>query len=320
MQVIEGGNALSEFRARNLGAQLQEISAKIESFAARFYHFIDLDEALSSAQEDRLRALLSYAPACSDAEDDLRILVIPRLGTVSPWSSKATEIARNCLLDKVERIERGILYGFVLKGSLDETELDALVEHLHDRMTESVVFSVQEAAALFARHPEGALERLELGDEPQAVLSRANREMGLALAEDEIRYLIGHYLELGQIPTDVELMMFAQANSEHCRHKIFNASWVIDDVSRSDSLFGMIRETSAHSPRGILSAYSDNAAVIEGHPATRFMVDPQSGRYGYIEEDIHILMKVETHNHPTAISPYPGAATGSGARSGTREQ
>lgn len=312
MQIIEGGNALSEFRAQNLGAQLQKISAKIEGFVAQFYHFIDIDEALSPAQDHRLRALLSYAPACPNTEGDLQILVVPRLGTVSPWSSKATEIAQNCFLDKVERIERGILYGFAFKGSLDETELGAIVGHLHDRMTESVVFTLQEAEALFARHPERTLEHLELGDEPQAVLSRANREMGLALAEDEIHYLIGHYLELGQQPTDVELMMFAQANSEHCRHKIFNASWVIDDVPKADSLFGMIRETSAHSPRGILSAYSDNAAVIKGHPALRFMVDPQSGRYGYVGEDMHILMKVETHNHPTAISPYPGAATGSG--------
>ena len=193
--------------------------------------------------------------------------MIPRFGTVSPWSSKATEIAHNCFLDKVERIERGILYGFALKGSLDETELDAVVGHLHDRMTESVRFCLAGGCGVIREALGKGTRASGVGDRPQAVLSQANQEMGLALAEDEIHYLIEHYLKLGQIPTDVELMMFAQANSEHCRHKIFNASWVIDDAPKADSLFGMIRETSAHSPRGILSAYSDNAAVIEGHPA-----------------------------------------------------
>ena len=312
MQIIEGGQALSEFRARNLRGQLQCISAKIEDFAARFYHFVDIDQALSPEESGRLATLLSYAPACPAIEGDFQVLAMPRRGTVSPWSSKATDIAQNCRLDKVARIERGILYTFALSEALEKKEQGEIVRHLHDRMTESIGFALQDAAPLFATHPEGALVHLELGEDPESVLSRANREMGLALAGEEIRYLVEHYRALEQVPTDVELMMFAQANSEHCRHKIFNAAWVIDDVSKEDTLFGMIRETSRHTPRNILSAYSDNAAVIRGHPASRFMVDPASGRYGYVEEDAHILMKVETHNHPTAISPYPGAATGSG--------
>ncbi len=312
MQIIEGGQALSEFRARNLRGQLQHISTKIESFTTQFYHFIDIDQALSPEESDHLSALLSYAPACPATKGDFQVLVMPRQGTVSPWSSKATDIAQNCRLDKVTRIERGILYTFALSEALEDKELSAITRHLHDRMTESVGFALQDAAPLFSTHPEGKLIHLKLGEDPASVLSHVNQEMGLALAEDEIRYLVEHYLGLGQTPTDVELMMFAQANSEHCRHKIFNAAWVIDGVRKENSLFGMIRETSRHAPRNILSAYSDNAAVIQGHPACRFMVDPGSGRYSYVEEDAHILMKVETHNHPTAISPYPGAATGSG--------
>lgn len=312
MQIIEGGQALSEFRARNLRGQLQHISTKIENFTAQFYHFIDIDQTLSPEESDHLAALLSYAPACPTVEGDFQVLVMPRQGTVSPWSSKASDIAQNCRLDKVARIERGTLYRFALNAALEEKEQSEIIRHLHDRMTESVGFALQDATPLFSTHPEGKLIHLELGKNPGSVLSRANQEMGLALDEDEIRYLIEHYLSLGQAPTDVELMMFAQANSEHCRHKIFNAAWVIDEAPKEDSLFGMIRETSRHAPRNILSAYSDNAAVIQGHPASRFMVDPGSGRYGYVEEDAHILMKVETHNHPTAISPYPGAATGSG--------
>ncbi len=312
MQIIEGGSALSEFKARSLRERLQQTSDKIQGFTARFHHFIDVEQALDQAESDHLKALLSYAPACPEIEDDFQVLVIPRQGTVSPWSSKATDIARNCFLENVIRIERGILYQFALNEALDDEEQSEIARLLHDRMTESVAFSLEQAKELFASHPARALVHLDLGNEPKAVLLQANQEMGLALTEDEIDYLIEHYRTLGQAPTDVELMMFAQANSEHCRHKIFNASWVIDGQPQTDSLFAMIRETSMHSPENILSAYSDNAAVIFGHRVHRFMVDGKTDRYGYSEEDAHILMKVETHNHPTAISPYPGAATGSG--------
>ena len=312
MQIIEGGNALSEFKARSLRERLQQTSEKIQEFSARFYHFIDTEQALDQAESDHLEALLSYAPACPKVEGDFQVLVIPRQGTVSPWSSKATDIAHNCFLENVIRIERGILYQLALNETLDDEEQSEIARLLHDRMTESVTFDLKHADKLFASHPARALVHLDLGNEPKAVLLQANQEMGLALTEDEIDYLIEHYRTLGQAPTDVELMMFAQANSEHCRHKIFNASWVIDGQPQSDSLFAMIRETSMHSPENILSAYSDNAAVIFGHRVHRFVVDGKTDRYDYSEEDAHILMKVETHNHPTAISPYPGAATGSG--------
>ena len=312
MLIIEGGNALSDFRVRNLRHRLQGISAKIEHFVARFYHFIDAAGELNPAENNRLKALLSYAPTSPDVKDDFRILVIPRQGTISPWSSKATDIAHNCALGKIKRIERGTLYQFILARALEDEEQGDIMELLHDRMTESVVFSIQEAASLFTRESARGLMRLDFKGNPKAVLLQANREMGLALAEDEIDYLIEHYRNMGRAPTDVELMMFAQANSEHCRHKVFNASWIIDNQPQMHSLFGMIRNTYKHSPRNILSAYSDNAAVIRGHHAARFLVNPENNRYEYATEDVHILMKVETHNHPTAISPYPGAATGSG--------
>lgn len=312
MLIIEGGNALSGFKARNLRHRLQGISAKIEQFAARFHHFIDATGELNPAESDRLKALLSYAPASPDTRDDFRILVIPRQGTISPWSSKATDIAHNCALDKVRRIERGTLYQFTLTQALEDEEQSDIAGLLHDRMTESVVFSIQEGASLFTEEPARGLVRLDFRGNPKAVLLQANQEMGLALSEDEIDYLIEHYRDLGRAPTDVELMMFAQANSEHCRHKIFNASWIIDNQPQRHSLFGMIRDTYRHSPQNILSAYSDNAAVMQGHHASRFLVNPENDRYEYVAEDMHILMKVETHNHPTAISPYPGAATGSG--------
>ena len=239
-------------------------------------------------------------------------MIVPRFGTISPWSSKATDIAHNCGLTNVERIERGTLYEFSLKAAADEKEIQQIAHLLHDRMTESVLFDLQEADSLFIDEAKRELVEVVLGDNPKEALLRANQEMGLALAEDEIDYLIEKYGQLGRSPTDVELMMFAQANSEHCRHKIFNASWVIDGQPKEQTLFGMIRNTYKHSPKNILSAYSDNAAVMTGHTATRFHANPTTHQYQFDNEDVHILMKVETHNHPTAISPFPGAATGSG--------
>ena len=312
MLILEGGSALSEFRARGLIQSLKSISSKIDGFTARYYHFIDTAGELTPAEMACLTDLLSYAPECHGSEGNHQVLVIPRAGTISPWSSKATDIAHNCSLNKIRRIERGIQFQLALLRELSDEEQSSIELHLHDRMTESVVHSVDDAASLFAEEPARGLVRLDIRSNPREVLQQANHEMGLALADDEIDYLIEHYESLERMPTDAELMMFAQANSEHCRHKIFNASWIIDAERKKQSLFGMIRETSEHSPENLLSAYSDNAAVVRGHRASRFQSNPGDNRYEYVPEDMHILMKVETHNHPTAISPFPGAATGSG--------
>jgi phosphoribosylformylglycinamidine synthase len=235
--------------------------------------------------------------------------VVPRLGTTSPWSSKATEIAALCGFSSIRRVERGLRWQ--LAGALDEGAAAALTTALHDRMTESVLRDPGELAALFIEEAPRAMTAVPLGHDPIAALDRTSVELGLALAPDEIEYLAARYGELGRDPTDVELMMFAQANSEHCRHKIFNARWWLEDEEQPDSLFQMIRHTTARSPAGVLSAYHDNAAVIAGSEGERFFADPD-GVYRRHREPIHILGKVETHNHPTAISPFPGAATGSG--------
>jgi len=239
---------------------------------------------------------------------------VPRPGTISPWSSKATDIAHNCGLQTVQRIERGVLYTIGLQNdrSLSAEEADSIAARLHDRMTESVFREVEEAERLFQQAEPTELTVVNVLDGGRDALQHANSTLGLALADDEIDYLVENFQAMGRNPTDVELMMFAQANSEHCRHKIFNADWIIDGKSQPKSLFGMIRNTHDKHNEGILSAYSDNSAVIEGVEAGRFYPDPRSGQYHYHREDIHILMKVETHNHPTAIAPFPGSATGAG--------
>jgi phosphoribosylformylglycinamidine synthase len=235
------------------------------------------------------------------------LLVVPRTGTISPWSSKATDIAHVCGLTAIRRIERGIAYRLLDTRPLGPERLAAIAPVLFDRMTEMVLFETEHAERLFghtAPKPLGQIDREQL--------ESANRELGLALSADEISYLVSNFERLGRQPTDVELMMFAQANSEHCRHKIFNASWIIDGRKRDESLFAMIRYTHARNPNGVLSAYRDNAAVIEGTRGKRYFPNPHTGIYGAVDEPIDILMKVETHNHPTAISPFPGASTGSG--------
>jgi phosphoribosylformylglycinamidine synthase len=298
---------LRSLRARNPG---------VTDLGAALVHFIDLAEPLAPADRRTLERLLVYGPGEGDARPEIsaagarRIVVVPRLGTISPWSSKATDIAHICGLRAVRRIERGIAYA-VAGETRDEA---ALRGALHDRMTESVLDDddAAQAARLFARAAPKPLATVALSADGAAALEHANRTMGLALAPDEIAYLLEHYRAAGRDPTDVELMMFAQANSEHCRHKIFNAEFVIDGEPQADSPFKMIRRSTDVSPGGVLSAYRDNAAVIEGTAAARFFCDPRTGAYRYHPEPVHILMKVETHNHPTAISPYPGAATGSG--------
>ena len=310
MIVIPGKAALSAGRLEKRLAKIQSQSPAVSAVSARFVHFVDLGAlALNAEQHALLERLLEYGPRDTSSEPSgQRYFVVPRLGTISPWASKATDIARICGLPHVRRIERGIVYT-VVGVVADEA---ALLRTLHDRMTESVLRSEAEAEQLFARAEPKPLTSIDVLGQGRSAIEAANRTLGLALAADEIEYLETSYQALGRNPTDIELMMFAQANSEHCRHKIFNADFVIDGEKQALSLFKMIRQSTERSPGGVLSAYHDNAAVIEGHAASRFFPQPESGLYRAHAEDVHILLKVETHNHPTAISPHPGAATGSG--------
>ncbi len=317
-----GAPALSPFRLERRLLEVKRIEPKVSRLKAFWAHFAwpATDDGLSAAEARTLVALLKYGPQSDEAAPRMSqvppgqlVLVTPRRGTISPWSSKATEIARACGIHSVQRIERGVAYYVSSQQPLSEQELARLAVPLHDRMTESVAFSLDEAKELFRSEEPRPLRRVPLQSQGRSALSRANREWGLALAKDEINYLAEAYAELGRDPTDVELMMFAQANSEHCRHKIFRADWIIDGKTQKHSLFSMIKNSRVACDTGILSAYSDNAAVMEGFESHRFLATPGSaGPYGTVQEPAHILMKVETHNHPTAISPYPGASTGSG--------
>ncbi|WP_018951405.1 phosphoribosylformylglycinamidine synthase [Thioalkalivibrio sp. AKL12] len=314
MRVVEGGAAVSPFRLRALEAGLRTSVPGAGPLAARFIYFVETRRRLSPDEEAVLARLLREGEAWEAPEFAVQreLVVIPRFGTISPWSSKATEIAHHAgLEDAVERIERGIHWqiGGEVAASAD---LEVLADLLHDRMTEAVIEDPAAAAQLFHSETPRSLGRVELGEDARAALERANGELGLALSPDEIDYLADGFSVLGRAPTDAELMMFAQANSEHCRHKIFNAAWVLDGEADERTLFGMIRQTHARHPEGVLSAYSDNASVIAGHEGTRLMPDAITGEYRREALDLAILMKVETHNHPTAISPFPGAATGSG--------
>jgi phosphoribosylformylglycinamidine synthase len=313
MLMISGAPALSAFRIAKLLTRLQELEPRVTALESRFIHFADLERSLAAAEQEVLERLLTYGPRVDSSPEQIGelLLVVPREGTISPWSSKATDIAHVCGLDAVRRIERGITYRLHAAQSLGPERLAALASVLFDRMTEMVLFDPAQAQRLFGHARPKPLARISLAT-GLAALERANRELGLALSADEIEYLLASFKRLGREPSDVELMMFAQANSEHCRHKIFNADWIIDGRKRDESLFAMIRYTHARNPGGVLSAYRDNAAVIEGSLGTRYFADPQSHIYRGSVEPIDILMKVETHNHPTAISPFPGAATGSG--------
>ena len=277
---------------------------------AEFVHFVHTRSLIEGQERDKLGALLHYGAVPSGAAGGDTLLVIPRPGTISPWSSKATDILQGTGLPVI-RVERGVRYD-VISGGLTMEELARVGDLVHDRMTQVVRFDLAAGQELFAERSGSPARRIRLEPEGLTALAQANRELGLALAEDEIEYLTHAFAELGRDPMDVELMMFAQANSEHCRHKIFRAKFVIDGVSQPHSLFGMIRHTHARHHEGVLSAYSDNAAVIEGSVVERFLVDPSTRAYSVRREAAHILMKVETHNHPTAISPYPGASTGAG--------
>jgi len=310
---LRGRSALSPFRSARLLRDARERVPRIDSVGAEYWHLVRVARPLDMNERSRLERILAYGPAYAPVtEGGHMFVVVPRLGTLSPWSSKARDILGQCAMDAVERIERALVLYFHAEGkALSDTELISLAPVIHDRMTQTVLPNIEAADALFAHFDPQPLEHVALMTQGRAALVRANEALGLALSEDEIDYLVDAFGRMRRNPTDVELMMFAQANSEHCRHKIFNASWTVDGTSQPHSLFGMIRNTHACNPRGTIIAYSDNSAVMEGGRAERIYPDSQ-GAYAYHGRTLHTLMKVETHNHPTAISPFAGAATGSG--------
>ncbi|MDB5839004.1 MAG: phosphoribosylformylglycinamidine synthase [Herminiimonas sp.] len=321
MLILPGSNALSSFRTKNLLSQLQAVDPAITGVTARYLHFIDASSPLSADDTARLDALLTYGQPFSGSAEGDEFVVIPRFGTISPWASKASDIAHNCGMAQIRRVERGVSYHIQVKSGLlggakklAGAGVEAVATLLHDRMTEMVLRSADDASGLFRELAAKPLEYIDVQGGGKDALVRANSELGLALSDDEIDYLVDAFTRAGRNPTDVELMMFAQANSEHCRHKIFNADWTIDGVRQDKSLFGMIRNTHELHPEGTVVAYSDNSSVIEGATVSRFY--PRGAREGNVyqasDELTHILMKVETHNHPTAISPFPGASTGAG--------
>jgi len=313
MLLFRGAPALSPFRIERLLAALRRIEPAVRNVAVDYLHFVDTERALTPRETAVLERLLDFDPrAAPEVGDSMRLLTVPRPGTISPWSSKATDIARVCGLPAVRRIERGKAWRIAADRIPPPEAMAALAAPLFDPMTEALMTRTEEAGRLFATHERSPLGHIALGEEPAAALARANAELGLALSGGEIAYLTDVFARLGRDPTDVEVMMFAQANSEHCRHKIFNADWRIDGVAMARSPFAMIRLTRDRNPGGVLSAYSDNAAVIEGAHGARYFSEPGHRDYGWHEEPVDILVKVETHNHPTAISPFPGASTGSG--------
>jgi phosphoribosylformylglycinamidine synthase len=340
MLILRGSSALSPFRLEKLQQDLAAAGLPVRSLSTAFIHVAEIDGELTGTERDVLEKLLTYGPRrATNAAQPAGFLqvVAPRPGTISPWSSKATDIAHICGLAKVKRIERATAYWFEIEAgpvsgaskeqpkaapdslalssqlsTLDAAQQQLLRSKLHDRMTQVVLNDVDALEILFRHETPRPLTSIPVLAQGRAALVAANQSLGLALAEDEIDYLLEAFTTLGRDPNDIELMMFAQANSEHCRHKIFNATWEIDGEPRDRSLFQMIKNTYQLHSDGILSAYKDNAAVLAGTRGGRFYVDPKTGEYAAHEEDIHILCKVETHNHPTAISPFPGAATGSG--------
>ena len=317
---FEGGNALSDFRAKALLPRLQAVAPRVTAVHARHVHWVGLEAAPAREALDKLEALLRYGDPYTGPTDGALFVVAPRLGTVSPWASKATDIAHNCGL-AIKRVERVTEVRVTLKSgllggarTLTEAEAEACAALLHDRMTESVLGRREDAAHLFDARPGQAMEHVDVLGRGRAALEVANRDFGLALSDDEIDYLVAAFLGLKRNPTDVELMMFAQANSEHCRHKIFNAQFTIDGAAQEHSMFQMIRHTHQLAPQHTVIAYSDNASVMEGGEVERWLPQGYTNApvYGARRETAHVLMKVETHNHPTAISPFPGAATGAG--------
>ncbi|MCK5337030.1 MAG: phosphoribosylformylglycinamidine synthase, partial [Gammaproteobacteria bacterium] len=315
MQIFIGSPALSSFRQDKLNKQIQSLIPIVSQITSHFIHFVDLDKTLNNDETAVLEKLLRYGPHMSEVSSDGELfLVVPRAGTISPWSSKATDIAHNCSLEFIRRIERGVAYHVQCDNDakLDEEQQSLIASCVHDRMIEMVLSDLDDASCLFEHHEPAAGESIDIIGSGVDALNEANLRLGLAMSPDEIDYLMTYFTSINRNPVDAELMMFAQANSEHCRHKIFNADWIIDGEKQDKSLFGMIRNTYESHSTDVLSAYSDNSSVIASHKAKRFISDSKSHQYGYHDEHIAILMKVETHNHPTAISPFPGAATGAG--------
>lgn len=310
MLILRGAPALSEFRVNKILARCQQSQLPVTNVYAEYAHFADLTSPLSSAEQTKLEKLLTYGPTIAEHTPAGKlVLVTPRPGTISPWASKATDIAHNCGLKQVHRVERGIAY--YVEGELNAEQLLQVTALLHDRMTEATHSQFEDAAQLFRSAAPRQMSSVDILSGGREALAIANVEQGFALADDEIDYLVENFIKLGRNPNDIELFMFAQANSEHCRHKIFNADWTIDGEEQPKSLFKMIKNTFEKNPENVLSAYKDNAAVMKGSKAGRFFPNAQ-GEYAYHQEGIEILMKVETHNHPTAIAPFSGAATGSG--------
>ena len=311
---LRGERALSGFRVEKLLQKAAALGLPEAEIRSEYWYFADCAEHLNAADAEKLEALLAgqVASELPQSSGSLQLfLITPRIGTISPWASKATEIAKNCGFAQIRRIERGMAVW--LSGSLSEAQKQQWAALLHDRMTESVLPDFQVAAKLFA-HPEAqTFDTVDVLSGGRAALEKANTDLGLALSPDEIDYLLDNYRVLKRNPSDVELMMFAQANSEHCRHKIFNADFILNGEKQPKSLFRMIRDTHEASPQGTVVAYKDNSSVIEGAQIERFYPNADQGQaYGFHKENTHIIMKVETHNHPTAIAPFAGAATGAG--------
>lgn len=314
MIILRGSPALSSFRVQKLLSDFQQESLPVKGIYAEFVHVVDLESDLTSEKKSTLEKLLTYGPSleAKDPEGSL-FVVAPRPGTISPWSSKATDIAHICGLSEIKRIERAVAYYVDFNGGVTEEVSKKVKAKIHDRMTQKVFQAFHQLDVLFLHEEPKKLVEVPILTEGRLALERADKEMGLALASAEIDYLVESFTALKRNPTDVELYMFAEMNSEHCRHKVFGAAWTIDGEQKDLSLFQMIKNTYKIHSTNILSAYKDNAAVMNGAAkAGRYYADPKTNKYGWHEEPIPILMKVETHNHPTAISPFPGAATGSG--------
>jgi phosphoribosylformylglycinamidine synthase len=313
MLTLFGSSALTSFNRQKLLMQCAAKGLSIDDVSARYMHFVDGGDALSTRDRQTLDKLLTYGPTGQAVNDGAaHLIVVPRAGTISSWSSKATNIAHNCNLLKVRRIVRGVAYHIQSDKPLDGDALETFSALVHDRMTQTVLTLIEQAAMLFSHSTAKPLSEIDVLGAGKPALEAANTDLGLALADDEIDYLVDSFIKLDRNPNDIELYMFAQANSEHCRHKIFNADWTIDGEIQPKSLFKMIKNTFEVTPDFVYSAYSDNAAVMQGWEAGRFYPDPHDQTYDYHHQAIDILMKVETHNHPTAISPFAGAATGSG--------
>ncbi len=318
MIVLDGQSALSPFRLERFNARLDALHHGVRVQASWYVYFLDAEAAPDAGLRQRLLAVLDARDAAPGhaAPEPATLWVVPRLGTISPWSSKATDILHGAGFNgagaAIRRVERGVAWQITGLPPADAPDHAAIMAVLHDAMTQSVLTRIDAAQGLFLAGTPGDLVHVALGADPQRALAEANTRLGLALATDEIEYLVQRYAELGRDPTDAELFMFAQANSEHCRHKVFNARWTVDGQAQDATLFGMIKHTHQQSPAHTLSAYSDNAAVIEGSEGQRFFADPADGVWRAHAERIDFAIKVETHNHPTAIAPWPGAATGAG--------